>query len=92
MRLLSTLFVVFLLAGCSGGIDGARDRVADLFATDKSAAKQPATPVIEPRYCYRTLGKVNCYTQPLPGEEANRLIGYQGPAPRSTAGTGALTP
>lgn len=65
-------------------------------ADDVSAAFQPkeeAPPQQVPTsYCYRTLGKVNCYSQPLPGSEANRLIGYQGPPPRSTSGTGPLSP
>ena len=43
-------------------------------------------------YCYRTIGKVNCYSEPLPGQEANRLIGYDGKSPRSTAATGPLRP
>lgn len=46
----------------------------------------------EPRYCYKTIGKVNCYSQPLDGSESNRLVGYDGPAPRPSAGTGPLSP
>lgn len=89
MRVVSLLIAVLLLAGCA---KGAEDPASGLFGTRQSAERKPAKAPVEPRYCYRTLGAVNCYTQPLPGEEANRLIGYQGPSPRSTAGTGALTP
>jgi hypothetical protein len=52
---------------------------------------EPPRP-LEPRYCYKTLGKVNCYAQPLDGKEANRLVGYEGPSPRPNAGTGPLSP
>ncbi|UUX49429.1 hypothetical protein NUH88_18755 [Nisaea acidiphila] len=57
----------------------------------QNAQAEPPRPV-EPRYCYKTLGKVNCYSQPLDGKEANRLVGYEGPAPRPNAGTGPLSP
>lgn len=57
----------------------------------QNAQTEPQRPV-EPRYCYKTLGKVNCYAQPLDGKEANRLVGYEGPAPRPNAGTGPLSP
>ncbi|MDA0340196.1 MAG: hypothetical protein O3B74_01195 [Proteobacteria bacterium] len=77
---------LLLLSGCAEDI---RTVVDDLFG-----AKQvkPAVAAVEPRYCYRTIGKVNCYTQPLGGEEANRLIGYEGAAPRATSSTGPLRP
>jgi hypothetical protein len=85
-RLLVPLTTVFLLAGCAEDI---RTSVNDLFGQKKPPAKVVAA---EPRYCYRTIGKVNCYAQPLEGNEANRLVGYDGPAPRSTSGTGPLRP
>ncbi|WP_420405663.1 hypothetical protein [Nisaea sp.] len=56
----------------------------------KADAEPPRPP--EPRYCYKTLGKVSCYAQPLDGREANRLVGYEGPSPRPNAGTGPLSP
>jgi len=45
--------------------------VDDLFGAKK---EKPTVVAVEPRYCYRTIGKVNSYTQPLGGEEENRLI------------------
>lgn len=32
----------------------------------------------EPIYCYRTIGDVNCYALPVPGEE-RRLVNFYGP-------------
>ena len=84
-----SLLFLFLLAGslmgCAGNI---RENIDNLFmeGTEQSHA------VPQSVYCYRTIGKVNCYSQPLPGQEANRLIGYDGKSPRSTAATGPLRP
>jgi hypothetical protein len=36
----------------------------------------------KPIYCYRTIGDVNCYALPVPGEE-RRLVNFYGPPPRS---------
>lgn len=55
-------------------------------------AQPEPEPSPEPRYCYKTIGKVICYSQPLDASEANRLVGYEGPAPRPNAGTGPLSP
>jgi hypothetical protein len=85
-RLFVPLIALALLSGCAADI---RTVVDDLFG-GKEVAKRPVA--AEPRYCYRTIGKVNCYAEPLPGEEANRLVGYDGPAPRSTSGTGPRRP
>lgn len=63
----------------------------DISAAFQPKAEEPAVPP-PTSYCYRTLGKVNCYSQPLPGSEANRLVGFQGPPPRSTSGSGPLSP
>lgn len=45
-----------------------------------------------PRYCYQNIGRVDCYGQPLPASEAGRLVGYHGPPPRTTAGSGPYSP
>jgi len=84
-RALVLLIGVFLLSGCAEQI---RDRVDTIFGVKD----EPARVASEPRHCYRTIGKVNCYSEPLKGEEANRLVGYDGKAPRSTSGTGPLRP
>lgn len=85
---------VLLIAGLGGCADVGQ--AVQNAKSDFSAAFQPkeeAPPPPPPTsYCYRTLGKVNCYSQPLPGSEANRLVGYQGPPPRSSSGTGPLSP
>ncbi|MBH68808.1 MAG: hypothetical protein CMM58_10690 [Rhodospirillaceae bacterium] len=79
------MFGIFCLPGCADTIRANIDR---LLVEDKEP-KQLAT---ETLYCYRTIGKVNCYAQPLPGQEANRLVGHEGISPRSTAATGPLRP
>ena len=84
-----SLLVLFLLAGSLiGCAETMRENIDKLFmdGTKKSRA------VSQSVYCYRTIGRVNCYSQPLPGQEANRLIGYDGKSPRSTAATGPLRP
>jgi len=65
---------------------------ADMPAQFGQKAEATPPPAPEPRYCYKTLGKVNCYAQPLDGREANRLVGFEGPPPRPSAGTGPLSP
>jgi hypothetical protein len=80
-----------LVAGCAGVGATVQSAVQEL-GTAFEPPKEKPRPVAEPRYCYRTLGKVNCYPQPLPASEANRLVGYTGPAPRATSGTGPLSP
>ena len=77
---------LFLLAGCA---EQYHRTVEELFGKQEEAKPVAAS---EPRYCYRTIGKVNCYPEPLEGNEANRLVGYSGPAPRSTSATGPLRP
>ena len=84
-----SLLVLFLLAGSLMGCAATmKENINKLFmgSTKQSRA------VPQSVYCYRTIGRVNCYSQPLPGQEANRLIGYDGKSPRSTAATGPLRP
>ena len=84
-----SLLVVFLLAGSlMGCAETIRANIDKLFMEDMKQIRAVPQPV----YCYRTIGKVNCYSQPLPGQEANRLVGYDGKSPRSTAATGPLRP
>lgn len=82
---------VGLLAGCAG-VGASVQSAVDGVTTAFNPPRQEPRVDVEPRYCYRTLGKVNCYPQPLPASEANRLVGYQGPAPRASSGTGPLSP
>ena len=84
-----SLLFLFLLAGSLMGCAGTiRENIDKLFMEGTKQSR--ALP--QSGYCYRTIGKVNCYSQPLPGQEANRLIGYDGKSPRSTAATGTLLP
>lgn len=85
-RFFVPLIIMLPLMGCAEDIRAGIDRI--------SGKKQESRKIVatEPRYCYRTIGKVNCYAEPLEGQEANRLVGYDGPAPRSTSGTGPLRP
>jgi hypothetical protein len=85
-RLFVAVAILLSLVGCAQDIRAGIDRT---FGKKEEPKKTVAT---EPRYCYRTIGKVNCYAEPLEGQEANRLIGYDGPSPRSTSGTGPLRP
>ena len=80
------LALMVCLNGCDSQV---RDKIKDMIGASK---KPSATVATEPLYCYRTIGTVNCYTEPLKGQEANRLIGYGGTSPRTTSGSGALRP
>jgi hypothetical protein len=80
-----------LVAGCANVGASVRSAVDDVTAAFDPPKEEPK-PEAAPTYCYRTLGKVSCYTQPLPAREANRLVGYEGPAPRASSGTGPLSP
>ena len=93
-RLLGALLVVSAaasIAGCSGLEQSVQSAVGGVTAAFQPPKEEPE-PAVTPTYCYRTLGRVNCYPQPLPASEANRLVGYQGPAPRASSGTGPLSP
>jgi len=90
-RAVLVVALVGFLAGCAG-VESSVQSAVDGVRTAFTPPKEEPKPDVEPRYCYRTLGKVNCYPQPLPASEANRLVGYQGPAPRATSGTGPLSP
>ena len=85
-KLAFVLLVAAVLAGCSREIVDRVDTFLGAASPEFNPPKQP------PTYCYRTLGETNCYRRPLPGTEANRLVGYDGPAPRATSGTGPLSP
>lgn len=80
------LISIFCLSACD---NQTRDKIKDMI----SGSGNPSVIVAaESLYCYRTIGKVNCYTEPLEGQEANRLIGYDGTSPRTTSGSGAQRP
>ena len=80
------LALMVCLSACDSQV---RDKIKGMIGASK---KPSETVTAESLYCYRTIGTVNCYTEPLKGQEANRLIGYDGPLPRTTSGSGALRP
>ena len=80
------LLSIVCLSACD---NQTRDRIKDMVSGSGNPLE---TVVAESLYCYRTIGKVNCYTEPLKGQEANRLIGYDGTSPRTTSGSGAQRP
>ncbi len=93
-RFTRSLLIVSIL-GLSAGCAGLENSVQSAVSGIRSATFGPQDtpePQAAPTYCYRTLGKVNCYSQPLPASEANRLVGYEGPAPRASSGSGPLSP
>lgn len=49
-----------------------------LFGDRKEVAAPPK--MAEPVYCYVTIGVGDCHDQPL-ADGANRLVGFEGPAP-----------
>lgn len=87
-----SLGVMFSLGACAqvgGAVGTGLQTVQSAFGledTEEPVRQKPS------KYCYRTLGDVTCYAQPLPAREANRLVGYEGPPPRSSSGTGPLIP
>ena len=80
------LISIFCLSACD---NQTRDKIKDMISRSGNPSETVAA---ESLYCYRTIGKVNCYTAPLKGQESNRLIGYDGISPRTTSGSGALRP
>ncbi|MFY7961788.1 MAG: hypothetical protein ACOVVK_17055 [Elsteraceae bacterium] len=62
---------LLMMAGC------AQQQSSQLGTVIPSA---PYVAPILPSYCYKTLSSVDCYAQPLVGEE-RRLVNYQGPPP-----------
>lgn len=77
------IFALFLLAGCHQ----AEERLQRLAGN-----KPPKNAIHEPRYCYKTLGEINCYNSPRKGWEG-RLVGHFEPPPvRAAAATPAPKP
>ncbi len=57
-------------------------RIAALLglATGLAACSGPQTRVVyAERFCYRTLGEVDCHARPLPGEEHRRVGWFDRP-------------
>ncbi len=83
MLRLTVVALPLVLGGCvsslvaaSSGIDFEDLSISKLLGREP----EPQTVVVEPRYCYETLGREECYLEPLVGAEA-RLQGFVGPVP-----------
>lgn len=51
-----------------------------LFGEKETVAAPPR--IVQPLYCYETIGVGDCYEQPLENG-GNRLVGFEGPAPEN---------
>jgi hypothetical protein len=73
----SVLAAVLALAGCNAWQDRAEFAPPQMRwpATQSSPMKADAKPpAIPAQYCYRTLARVDCFTEPVP----ERVSGYTG--------------
>ncbi|MDP7381624.1 MAG: hypothetical protein QGF33_09675 [Alphaproteobacteria bacterium] len=71
------------LGGCA--LDTLRARLPQVsWPRAQNANALPAG--TDPAYCYRTLGRIECYAAPLPASEYGRLVAYRGPPPRAGGG------
>lgn len=66
---------VSALVAASSGIDFEDLSISKLLGSEPEPQR-----VVQPRYCYETLGREECYLEPLVGAEA-RLQGFVGPIP-----------
>ena len=71
-RWIGVLALVVGAAGCSSSLTGWSTTETELLqAAYVGPDRFPPPP---PVFCYRTLAEVDCYAEPLPGEQ-NRLVG-----------------
>ena len=79
MRLLAIGAAAALLAGCTMIQD--KIHPGEIATIEANWLK----PEVEPRpgalYCYRTLGRQDCYRTPVP-DESRRLVEHYGPPPQ----------
>lgn len=76
--LLSLAALAVLLGGCDTARDALHPGEAEII--DRSWMKREIVSRPEALYCYRTLGREDCYRAPIPGER-RRLIEHYGPPP-----------
>ena len=88
-RVAVLLVVVLPLAGCADLLENPFAGNAPSFSEILDAGwigsddVSSGTPVADaPLYCYGTIGKEDCYVEPVPLAEG-RLVGYRGPRPPS---------
>ncbi|MCR9256394.1 MAG: hypothetical protein NXI16_09895 [Alphaproteobacteria bacterium] len=91
MRVYWVLGLAVLLGGCSTAQQGV-DYLLDLGDFGRSAGEEQKVVQQRPLYCYRTLGREECYAQPLPDREIGRLVEFYGPPPSSLTNGGAARP
>ena len=69
--LVAALFASLALAACGNPWSGYAPSEAEVV---RSGWYEPAPrPVLAERVCYRTLAKVDCHSEPLPGAESRRI-------------------
>ncbi len=69
--LVAALFASLVLAACANPLAGFAPGEAEVL---RSGWYEPAPrPVLAERVCYRTLAKVDCHSEPLPGAESRRV-------------------
>ncbi len=71
VRVVSMAAVLVWLAACVNPLAPFAPNAADIREAVWYEAEAPLQ--TEPRYCYRTLARVDCHSAPLPGQ-ASRLV------------------
>ena len=71
VRVLSMAVMAVWLTGCVNPLAPFAPSAADIREAVWYEAEAPLQ--AEPRYCYRTLARVDCHVAPLPGQ-ASRLV------------------
>ncbi len=72
MKVTSLIFIALILGGCNP-FSAYRQNSQEILSRDW--AKSERFEEQDPMYCYRTLGDVVCYNNPLPKEHLERLKG-----------------
>ncbi|MBU0726516.1 MAG: hypothetical protein KJ904_09250 [Alphaproteobacteria bacterium] len=86
-RVLVMVLGLAVLSAC----DSAREEMVSLLGgapRDAEARMLDEVPV----YCYHTLARAECYSQPLPPKEAGRLVSFFGPPPQALTSSGPTRP
>ena len=86
-RVLVTCMALALLAGC----ESAREEMVSLLGGEPRDAEARMLDEV-PVYCYHTLARAECYSQPLPPKEAGRLVSFYGPPPQALTSSGPTRP
>ena len=77
-KLLGMAMIVMMTSACSNPWAEDRPSQAEMSRANWLDG-QPQ--VLGPRYCYRTLARVDCYETPLPGAVGRRVGSFDAPLP-----------